>query len=84
MKESELKELELLLLKMWEETGIKEIYKYKHRIKHFREPLTNIELFLDMTYCLFQDVEDIANHRDSCPEDYKVTVASLIEARNNK
>jgi hypothetical protein len=75
-------ELELLLLKMWAYSGIKEIYKYKNRIKAFREPLTNIELFYDLTCHLFKDVEDIANHKDSSPDEYKVSIESLIKSRS--
>ncbi|MFF2532182.1 hypothetical protein ACFVS2_25065 [Brevibacillus sp. NPDC058079] len=75
-------ELELLLLQMWADFGIEEIYKYKNRIKAFREPLTNIELFTDLTHQLFKDVEDIANHKGSVPDDYKVSVKSLIKGRS--
>ncbi|ADO59567.1 hypothetical protein [Paenibacillus polymyxa] len=77
-----MKELELMLLNMWSECGIEEIYKYKNRIKAFKEPLLNIELFYDLTYRLFSDVEDIANHEDSCPKNYKLSVNALIQSRS--
>ncbi|MED3440226.1 hypothetical protein P4393_12245 [Bacillus subtilis] len=77
-----MRELELLLLKMWAENGVEEVYKYKNRIQDFREPLNNIELFYDLSHGkAFADIEDIANHRDSMPEDYKVNVQVLIENR---
>jgi hypothetical protein len=75
-------ELELSLLKMWAESGIKEIYKYKNRIIAFRESLTNIELFNDLTCQAFKDVEDIANHKHSIPEEFKVSIESLIQNRD--
>ncbi|AJS61594.1 hypothetical protein UB51_16845 [Paenibacillus sp. IHBB 10380] len=76
-------ELELLLLKMWAEFGIEYIYKYKNRIKVFkREGLVSYELFCDLTYRMFTDVEDIANDDDLYPEDCKVSVTSLIESRS--
>ncbi|MCM3405501.1 hypothetical protein [Cytobacillus oceanisediminis] len=75
-------ELELILLNIWHDNGIKEVYKYKNRIKAFREPLVNLELINDLS-CgeMFADIEDIANHRDALPEDYKIDVKSLIENR---
>lgn len=76
-----MKELELSLLMMWKENGVEEIYKYKQRIKHFREPLPNLELFWDLTYKMFQDVDDIANYSDSIPEDCKISVEKLIQNR---
>lgn len=77
-------ELEMLLLKLWKNNGILEIYKYKGRIVAFREPLTNMELFNDVTMQLFSDVEDIANHKHSTPEEYKVNVEQLIQNRKVK
>lgn len=75
-------DLELALLKVWSDAGIKEIYKYKNRIKIFKEPhLHHNELFYDLTYRLYQDIEDIANHRISNPEEHKVSVESLIKNR---
>ncbi|KAF6565286.1 hypothetical protein G9G63_08995 [Paenibacillus sp. EKM202P] len=74
-------ELELLLLKMWEDCGIEQIYKYKNRINAYRESLPNRELFYDLTYQLFKDVEDIADYEHSSPEEYKVEVESLIKSR---
>lgn len=44
-----MRELELLLLKMWAENGVEEVYKYKNRIQEFREPLNDIELFYDLS-----------------------------------
>lgn len=52
--------LERSLLEMWHTQGIKEIYKYKHRIIVYRrEGLTGYELFTDLT-CghLFREVKD--------------------------
>jgi hypothetical protein len=79
-----MRELENLLLKMWADNGIKEIYKYKGRIKAFREPLSNFELFTDVTSQLFSDVEDIANNKHSTPEEYKVSIETLIQDRREQ
>ncbi|TVX85611.1 hypothetical protein [Paenibacillus agilis] len=79
MSEQEL--LELLLLKMWKDNGISEVFKYKNRIHIYRGDLPSIELFNDLTYRLFQDVEDIAKHADSIPDDYKVSIEELIKVR---
>ena len=79
----DMRELELMLLEMWAANDIKEVYKYKDRIKAFREPLTNIELFTDLGSQLFKDVEDIASHRPSTAEDFKVSVQTLIENRKS-
>lgn len=76
-----MKDLELMLLNMWKSNDFEVIYKYKNRIKAFREPLVNIELFYDPTYGMFQDVEDIANYEDSTPEDFKRKIDDLIQAR---
>jgi hypothetical protein len=65
---------------MWHTQGIKEIYKYKHRIKIYRrEGLEGYDLFNDITCgLLFKDVEDTANYRDATPEDFKVSVEFLL------
>lgn len=77
-----MKELELLLLKMWAENGVKEIYKYKHRVIEFRKPLTNIELFYDLSSGnMFADVKDTANDRNLTAEDVKVSIETLIQNR---
>jgi len=76
-----MQELEMQLLKMWEDAGIKAIYKYKNRINAFREPLFNIELFNDLTYKMFKDVEDTANNADCLYVDYAVSVEELIQNR---
>ena len=73
--------VETMLLEIWKNNGVTEIYKYKSRIKAFREPLTNIELFYDMTQSMFQDVEDIANHNYSSPKSYKKNIEDLIQSR---
>jgi hypothetical protein len=72
--------LERVLLKMWHSQGIKEIYKYKHRIKIYRrEGLEGYDLFNDITCgLLFREVEDTANYRDATPEDFKVSVEFLL------
>lgn len=76
------KDLERLLLEMWLASGIKEIYKYKNRIKVYkREGLTRSELFYDLTYVLFADIVDIANYEEAEAEDYKVRVDELLEKR---
>lgn len=77
-----MRELELLLLVEWAENGVKEVYKYKNRIKAFRDPLINIELINDLS-CgeMFADIDDVANHMDASPADYKVSIATLIENR---
>lgn len=77
-----MKNLELMLLNMWKDNGFNIIYKYKNRIKAFREPLVNIELFYDVTQNMFQDVEDIANYDNSAPEDFKKDIGSLIQTRS--
>ncbi|WP_336784052.1 hypothetical protein [Paenibacillus illinoisensis] len=75
-------ELELLLLKMWAENGIVEVYKYKNRIKVFkREGLVRYELFCDLTYKMFPDLEDTANRDDAYAEDCKASVKDLIKSR---
>lgn len=76
-----MKDLELMLLNMWKNNDFEFIYKYKNRIKAFREPLVNIELFYDPTYGMFQDVEDIADYEDSIPEDFKRSINDLIHTR---
>ncbi|MEK5060988.1 MULTISPECIES: hypothetical protein [unclassified Paenibacillus] len=78
-----MKELEILLLKMWEDFGIEYIYKYKNRIKVYRrEGLVSYELFCDLTCgTMFTDVEDTANGDDLYAEDCKVSVKVLIERR---
>ena len=77
-----MKELELLLLNNWKKYGVKEIYKYKHRIKAFREPLKNIELFTDLSSgSMFADLKDIADDTNSTAEDCKVSVEVLIKNR---
>lgn len=76
------KSLEQSLLEMWQGFGIKEIYKYKNRIKVYkREGLVRYELFTDLTYRLFADVEDTANYHDATPEDFKVRVEDLLSDR---
>jgi hypothetical protein len=65
-----MRELELLLLKMWAEFGIEYIYKYKNRIHVYkREGLIRYELFCDLTYRMFTDVEDTANGNELYPEE---------------
>ncbi|WP_422661631.1 hypothetical protein ACK8P5_26275 (plasmid) [Paenibacillus sp. EC2-1] len=76
-------DLELQLLKLWSDSGIEEVYKYKNRIKKAaREGLASYDLFCDMT-CgeMFTDVEDTANGDDLYAEDCKVSVESLIQSR---
>ncbi|WP_064199690.1 hypothetical protein [Brevibacillus brevis] len=75
-------ELELQLLKMWADCGVQEIFKYKNRIKIYRKHLPSIELFYDLSYQLFTDVEDIANYKESIPEEHKVSIESLIQSRS--
>ncbi|MCY8549456.1 hypothetical protein MOD25_06000 [Bacillus haynesii] len=79
-----MKHLETVLLKMWRDNGINEVYKYKNRIKAFREPLKNIELFTDLTHKMFEDIEDISRHKNSTPNDFKVEVDNLIKNREAK
>ncbi|WP_186332825.1 hypothetical protein MKY82_22145 [Paenibacillus sp. FSL W7-1279] len=75
-------DLELALLKMWAATGIKEIYKYKNRIKIYkREGLSRFELFYDLSHSMFTDVEDTANGDDLYAEECKVSVEVLIKRR---
>ncbi|MFC3797919.1 hypothetical protein [Cohnella sp. GCM10012308] len=73
-------DIELALLQMWERNDIQEIFKYKRRIHYFRERLSNIELFYDLSFVLFADVDDIAS-KDITPEEGKVSVAELIRKR---
>ncbi|MEC2352554.1 hypothetical protein P9H15_02455 [Bacillus velezensis] len=77
-----MRELELLLLVMWAENGVSEVYKYKNRIKAFRDPLVNIELINDLS-CggMFADIDDVANHKNASSVDYKVSIATLVENR---
>lgn len=78
-KDRSMKNLETALLKMWRDNGINEVYKYKNRIKAFREPLKNIELFADLTNRMF---EDISHHKNSTPSDFKIEIDNLIKNRN--
>lgn len=73
--------IELTLLKMWADAGIKEVYKYKYRIKAYRVPFVYFDLLYDPSSRMFTDVEDIANTRDSCPEDGKVSITEMIRKR---
>ncbi|URJ76338.1 hypothetical protein MF621_004044 (plasmid) [Bacillus velezensis] len=77
-----MRDLESLLLMMWAENGVEEIYKYKNRIKSFREPLANIELINDLS-CgeMFADINDVASHKDASPVDYKVSISTLVKNR---
>lgn len=76
--------LELNLLTYWKKNGVEWLYKYKHRIKQYREEenLVNHELFMDMTSGgLFQDIEDVASLMDVTGDDVKVSVDQLIANR---
>ena len=75
-------ELEMALLKMWAENGVEEVYKYKHRVMEYRKPLTNIELFNDIT-CgkVFADIKDKANYSNATSEDCKISIETLIQNR---
>ncbi|RAW18522.1 hypothetical protein DC345_04925 [Paenibacillus taichungensis] len=71
---------------MWHAQGIKEIYKYKHRIKIYRrDGLEGYDLFNDIT-CghLLKDVEDTANYQDATAEDFKVRVDVLLAERKGE
>ena len=75
-------DIELALLKMWVQNGIEEIYKYKNRINWYRrEGLARIELFNDLTFGMFADLEDTASRNDAYVEDCKVRVEDLIMKR---
>lgn len=76
-------QFELYLLRMWLDKGMEEVFKYKNRIKWFRdrEELVAIELFNDVSGSLFSDVVDIADHEHSYPNEHKVSVQELIERR---
>ncbi|MGG1880521.1 hypothetical protein ABDI30_23535 [Paenibacillus cisolokensis] len=75
-------DLELALLRMWSDAGIKEIYKYKNRIKIYkREGLCRFELFYDLSHAMFTDVEDTANGDDLYADDCKASVEMLIKRR---
>ncbi|MDN8593150.1 hypothetical protein Q0V21_30955 [Paenibacillus sp. 11B] len=75
-------ELERTLLEIWLASGIEEIYKYKNNIKAYRrEGLTRYDLINDLTYQLFPEVEDTANHHDAAAEDFKMRVDELLATR---
>lgn len=77
------RDLERSLLEMWSAAGVEEVFKYKNRILFYkREGLTRTDLFCDLTYCLFPEVEDIANYSEATAEDYKVRVDALLADRN--
>ncbi|WP_186314849.1 hypothetical protein [Bacillus pumilus] len=71
-------DMEAILLKMWSDVGIECIYKYKNRIKAFREPLPSIELLNDVAGLFFSDIEDIANHSNSAPIDFAVRIKDIL------
>lgn len=75
-------QVETYLLKAWEKAGFKEIYKYKGRIKAFREPLTNLDLLYEPSQELFTDVQDIADFAESSPEQYKIPINFLLAKRS--
>ncbi|OZQ62815.1 MULTISPECIES: hypothetical protein [Paenibacillus] len=75
-------ELERTLLEIWLAAGVEEIYKYKNNIKAYRrDGLTRYDLINDLTYQLFPEVEDTANHHDAAAEDFKMRVDELLAAR---
>lgn len=77
--------LELALLTYWQSNGVKAIYKYKHRIKEYKEQenRVNIELFTDVTSgTLFKDVGDIANSVGTTDSDAMVDIETLLAARH--
>lgn len=78
------KQLELELLKMWDDREIEEIYKYKNRINIYKEEgLTKYTLFYDLTYGMFEDVYDTANDNHTTAEDAKVSVKELLKKRED-
>lgn len=82
INQEKLIDLELALLRMWAHVGIKEIYKYKNRIKIYkREGLGRFELFYDLSHAMFTDVEDTANGDDLFAEDCKASIEMLIKRR---
>lgn len=79
------KQLEVELLKMWDDRGIEEIYKYKNRINVYKgEDRATITLFYDLTYGLFEDVYDIANDSFTRPDEEKVNVKELLKKRKGE
>lgn len=75
---------ELNLLTYWKMNGVEWLYKYKDRIKQYRdgENLVNHELFMDMTSDgLFQDIGDVARLMDVTGDDVKVSIDLLIANR---
>lgn len=82
--------LELALLMYWKEQEVEWLYKYKHCVKEFRENpnFHHHELFTDISSgSLFKDIQDLANFstkEDMYPEDVKVHIDTLIEARTKE
>lgn len=82
-----MEELELALLIYWKKQCVEWLYKYKHCVKEFSENpnLHHHELFKDISSgSLFKDIQDLANfsQKDNIyPEDIKVHIDTLIEAR---
>lgn len=73
---------EIYLLKMWSNSkSFEKVYKYKNRIRAFRQPLTDIDLFYDLTYLLFEDIIDTADSNKYYVEDYVIDIDTLLNKR---
>lgn len=73
--------LEKDLLRHWHEHGVKYVFKYKYRILEYRgEDSRGIELFYDLSYKAFSDMEDVATVED-LPSELKVSVEELMKRR---
>lgn len=85
--ELKMNELELALLQYWKKEKVEWVYKYKHCVKEFVEnpELHHHELFNDISSgSLFNDIPDLASYfykEEKYPEDIKVHIDTLIEAR---
>ena len=73
---------EVSLLEMWHNAkSFDKIYKYKNRIMAFRQPLTNIELFYDLSYGMFEEIQDTADGSDYYAEDCAVEIKQLLDKK---
>lgn len=73
---------EIYLLEMWHSAkSFDKIFKYKNRIKAFRQPLTNIELFYDITQLMFEELVDTADRDDYYAEDCAISIKELLDKK---
>lgn len=76
---------EVSLLEMWYNAkSFDKIYKYKNRIRAFRQPLTNIELFYDLSHRMFEEIQDTADGSDYYVKDCAVEIKELLDKKKSE